>query len=144
VNKAYIIAFVVISLALGFTMWSFSSSLTPYVDVKTAKKTSSAVQIRGIILRDADHPIKRDSKKNALRFWIKDPNQEEIEVVYYGAKPDAFDSAPGTAAHGFVRHDPEVGRDVFASDSLIVQCPSKYNDSKIKDSMYKKTASAGK
>ena len=138
-NKAYIIAFVVISIALGFTMWSFSSSLTPYVDVKTARKMNTPVQIRGVILRDSAHPIVRDAKRNALRFWIKDPNKEEIEVVYYGAKPDAFDTAPGTAAHGYVRK--EDGREVFVSDSLVVQCPSKYNDSK---SIYKQSAAAGK
>jgi cytochrome c-type biogenesis protein CcmE len=138
-NKAYLIAFVVISAALGFTLWSFSSGLTPYVDVKTARTMITAVQIRGIILRDKEHPIVRDSQRNALRFWIKDPNKEEIEIVYYGAKPDAFDTAPGTAAHGYVRK--ENGRDIFVSDSLVVQCPSKYNDQK---AIYKQTASAGK
>ena len=138
-NKAYVIAFVVIGLAVGFTMWSFSSSLTPYVDVKTARKMNTPVQVRGIILRDSAHPIVRDPAHNTLRFWIKDPNKEEIEVVYYGAKPDAFDTAPGTAAHGYVRK--EDGRDVFVSDSLVVQCPSKYNDEK---SIYKQSAAAGK
>ena len=138
-NRAYIVALVVISLALGFTMWSFSSGLTPYVDVKTALKTNTPVQIRGLILRDTAHAIVRDSKRNALRFWIKDANEQEIEIVYYGAKPDAFDTAPGTAAHGFVRK--EDGRTVFVSDSLVVQCPSKYNDSK---SVYKQSAAAGK
>ncbi len=138
-NRAYIIAFVVIGLALGFTMWSFSSSLTPYVDVKTARKSNTKVQIRGIILRDSAHPVVRDSKRNALRFWIKDPNSEEIEIVYYGAKPDAFDTAPGTAASGYVRK--ADGREVFVSDNLVVQCPSKYNDEK---SIYKQAAAAGK
>ena len=138
-NKGYIIAVAVIGLALGFTMWSFSAGLTPYVDVKTARKTATPVQIRGLILRDATHPIVRDAKRNALRFWIKDPNKEEIEVIYYGAKPDAFDTAPGTAAHGYVRR--EDGHEVFVSDSLVVQCPSKYNDSK---SVYKQAAMAGK
>src|SRR5947209_4552027 len=138
-NKAYIVAIVVISLALGFTMWSFSSSLTPSVDVKTARKMTTPVQIRGIILRDSGHPVVRDPKSNTLRFWIKDPKKEEIEVVYYGAKPDAFDTAPGTAAHGYVRK--ENGRDIFVSDSLVVQCPSKYSDTK---SIFKQSASAGK
>jgi cytochrome c-type biogenesis protein CcmE len=138
-NKTYIIAFVVISIALGFTLWSFSSGLTPYVDVKTARTMNTPVQIRGVILRDKDHPITHDDKRNALRFWIKDPKAEEIEVIYYGAKPDAFDTAPGTAAHGYIRK--EGARDVFVSDSLIVQCPSKYNDSQ---SIYKRAASAGK
>src|SRR5437879_1200480 len=127
-NKGYIIAFVVIGVALGFTMWSFSSGMTPYVDVKTARKANTPVQIRGLIMRDAEHLVTRDSRLNALRFWIKDANKEAIEVVYYGAKPDAFDTAPGTAAHGYVRK--ENGTDVFVSDSLVVQCPSKYNDEK--------------
>ena len=135
-NRAYIIAFVVIGVALGFTLWSFSSGLTPYVTVAAARKTAAPVQIRGLILRDYEHPIVPDTRRKALRFWIKDANKEEIEVVYYGAKPDAFDSAPGTAAHGYVRK--ENGRDIFLSDSLIVQCPSKYNDEKTR------TALAGK
>jgi len=138
-NKAYIIAFVVISIALGFTMWSFSASLTPYVDVKTARKMNTPVQVRGIILRDSAHPIFRDSTRNVFRFWIEDTSQQKIEVFYYGAKPDAFDTAPGTAAHGYVRN--LDGKEVFVSDSLVVQCPSKYNDSK---SIYKQSASAGK
>lgn len=136
-NKAYIIAFLVIGLALGFTLWSLSSGMTPYVDVKTAKTMSSPVQIRGLILRDAAHPVVYDRTRGALRFWIRDPHKQEIEVVYYGGKPDAFDKAPGTAAHGYVRK--ENGRDVFVSDSLVVQCPSKYNDEK---NIYKQSASA--
>jgi len=138
-NKSYIIAALVIAAALSFTVWSFSSGLTPYVDIKTARKMNTAVQVRGIILRDSEHPIVRDTKKNALRFFIRDPKNEEIEVVYYGAKPDAFDTAPGTAAHGYIRS--ENGRDVFVSDSLVVQCPSKYDDRK---SIYKRSAMAGK
>lgn len=136
-NKAYIIAFVVIGLALGFTLWSFSSGMTQYVDIKTARKINTPVQVRGIILRDTEHPVQNDKNLHALRFWIKDVNKEEIEVVYYGAKPDAFDTAPGTAAHGFIRK--ENGTDVFVSDSLVVQCPSKYDDQK---SVYKQSASA--
>ncbi len=138
-SRVYVIAFIVIGVALGFTMWSFSSALTPYVDVQTARKLKTSVQVRGLIMRDAAHPIVRDPQRNALRFWIKDPKKEEIEIVYYGAKPDAFDSAPGTAAHGYVRK--ENGRDIFVSDSLVVQCPSKYNDQK---AVYTQTASAGK
>ena len=138
-NKAYIIAFAVIGVALGVTLWSFSSGLTPYVTVQSARKSGAPVQIRGLILRDQEHPVVRDPRRKALRFWIEDANKEKIEIVYYGAKPDAFDSAPGTAAHGYVRQ--ENGHDIFVSDNLIVQCPSKYNDEK---SVYKRAASAGK
>jgi cytochrome c-type biogenesis protein CcmE len=128
-KKAYLIGIVIISIAAGFTLWAFSSAMSPYVDLKTARATGSAVQLRGIILRDPDHAAYYDTRQNALRFWIKDKNDERIEVVYHGAKPDAFDEASGTAAHGMIHKDVD-GQEVFVSDSMVIQCPSKYSDSK--------------
>ena len=138
-NKSYIIAFLVIVAALGFTIWSVSASMTPYVNLQMARKTEGAVQVRGKILRDPAHPVRYDTKLKALRFWIVDTNKEEIEVVYHGAKPDAFDTAPGTAAHGYIRKE-ENGKEVFASDSLVIQCPSKYDDN---SSIYKRADARG-
>lgn len=123
-KTAYIIAALIISTALGFTMWAFSSSMTPYVNIKQARESSTTVQVRGKILRDATHTPFYDTKENALRFWIEDANKEQIEVVYKGAKPEAFDTAPETAAHGLVRD----GK--LYSDNLVVKCPSKYEGDK--------------
>lgn len=128
-KKAYIIAFLVIGLAAGFAMWAFSSSMTPYVDIKTAIKNETAVQVMGKILHnkpDVPQPF-YDAKSKALRFWIEDKNQERIEVVYRGAKPDAFDTAPETAARGVVRKGAD-GKLYLDSDSIVVKCPSKYDD----------------
>ena len=109
----------IIALAAGFTVWAFSGSMTPYVDIRTARQMDSEVQVRGRILHDTAF---YDTKINALRFKIEDKNKEIIEVVYHGGKPDAFDTAPQTAAHGQIRNG------VFVSDSLTVQCPSRYDD----------------
>lgn len=138
-KSAYIIGLIIISLAAGFTAWSFSSSMSPYVDLKKARASGTAVQLRGKILRDADHPVFYDAKNNALRFWITDTlddktagdrgsAEHQIQVIYHGAKPDAFDAAVGTAAHGMIQK--EGDREVFVSDSMVVQCPSKYSDGK--------------
>jgi cytochrome c-type biogenesis protein CcmE len=121
-KQAYIVGFLVIGLALGFTLWAFSSNMTPYVTVAAAKKSDVPVQIRGKILRDAKHTPYYDKEHNALRFWIEDPKGEQIEVVYKGGKPEAFDEAVGTAAHGMVKNG------IFFSDKLIIQCPSKYDE----------------
>lgn len=121
-KQAYIIGILVISLALGFTLWAFSSSMTPYVTVAAAKQSDTPVQVRGKILRDAANPPYYDKEHNALRFWIEDSKGERIEVVYKGGKPDAFDEAEETAAHGMVKDG------IFFSDKLIVQCPSKYDE----------------
>lgn len=125
-NKAYIIAFLVIGVALGFTMWSFGNSMTPYVDIQTALKSDTTVQVRGKILRDGSSPAPYFDGK-ALRFWIEDDKKSRIEVIYSGGKPDSFDTAPETAAHGMARRNPD-GSMAFLSDKLIVKCPSKYDD----------------
>ena len=136
-NKTYAVAFVVIAVAVGFTFWAFSSSLTQYVDIKTARQTNTPVQLRGFIVRDMTHKTSYDSTAHALKFWMKDKNAETMEVVYYGAKPDAFDNAPGTAALGSIHRDMD-GIERFHASNLVIQCPSKYNDEK---NVYTKTAS---
>jgi cytochrome c-type biogenesis protein CcmE len=137
-----LIAFLVIGIAVGFTMWAFSSSMTPYVDIKTALRSDTPVQVRGRILHDGPDRPKPfyDDHIKALRFWIEDQNKSQIEVVYHGAKPDSFDTAPETAAHGVARKNPD-GTLTFVSDSLVVKCPSKYDDTK---GPYKKNAPGGK
>ncbi len=134
-NKAYLIGILVITVAMGFTLWSFKDTMTPYTDVAGARKSDSQVQVRGKILHETSH---YDDQIHALRFTIQDDRGEKIEVVYHGPKPDSFDTAKETAAHGSVRRDAS-GKEVFLSDSLIVKCPSKYDDNK---TPYKKTASA--
>ncbi len=125
-NKAYIVAFLVIGIAMGFTMWAFSSAMTPYVDIKTARQSATPVQVKGKILHETAY---WDQKDNVLRFKIEDKNHEQIEIVYKGPKPDAFDTAPETAADGVVQKGAD-GREVFVSSRMVVKCPSKYDDSK--------------
>ena len=134
-NKAYIIGLLVISVAMGFTLWSFKDTMTPYTDIAGARKRDSTVQVRGTILHDTAH---YDDQIHALRFAIQDDKGAKIEVIYHGAKPEAFDTAKETAAHGRIGRE-ATGKEVFLSDALVVKCPSKYDDNK---TPYKKTASA--
>lgn len=127
------VGLLVVVIAGGFTLWAFSSNMTPYVDVKTARASTGQVQVRGYILHDT---AIYDARIGALKFMIKDDKGEKMQIVYRGAKPDAFDKAPETAALGAYRDG------VFVSEQLIVKCPSKYDDSK-KDP-YKIVGAGGK
>ena len=130
-NKSYLAAAIVIVIALGFTGWAFSSSMTTSVSIREARTSERPVQVWGKILRSAPGvpaPF-YDANLKAQRFWIEDKNHERIEVQYHGAKPEAFDTAPETSATGIVRKDAEnSSRDVLVSDNLVVKCPSKYDD----------------
>jgi cytochrome c-type biogenesis protein CcmE len=103
--------------------------MSPFVDLKTARATAGTVQVRGLIIKDDEHKPYYDSSAKAFRFWIEDKNKELCEVVYHGAKPDAFDAAPGLSASGVMARDAS-GHEFFNSDSLSVQCPSKYDSYK--------------
>ncbi len=138
-KKSNMIVFALISVALGFTLWAFTSSMSPFVDFKTARTSASSVQVRGLIVKDGEHAPYYDTSAKAFRFWIKDKNQEVCEIVYHGAKPDAFDAAPGLSASGQMVRAAD-GKEFFNSDSLSVQCPSKYNDKKMD---YSKKPSSG-
>ncbi len=138
-KKAYVFGLLVISLALGFSLWAFTNSLSPFVDIKTARAADGPVQVRGLIVKDAEHAAYYDPASKAFRFWIVDKNKDICQVVYHGAKPDAFDAAPGLSASGVMARDAS-GHEFFNSDSLSVQCPSKYNSYKVD---YSKKPSAG-
>ena len=125
-NRSVIVALIVISTAMGFTMWAFSSSMTPYVDIHQAEKLTGQVQIRGKIMHSTAH---WSDRKHALVFMLKDKNNDLVEVDYHGAKPEAFDTAPETAAQGVLTKASD-GKLILNSDSMVVKCPSKYSDKK--------------
>ena len=135
-NKAYLVALLVISAAMGFTLWSFKDSVTPYTNIQGARASETPVQVRGKILHDT---AVYDYRAHTLRFRIRDDQNQQVEVVYRGEKPEAFDAAPETAAHGILRKDAS-GTEVFYSDQMTVKCPSKYDDKK---SPYSKKATSG-
>lgn len=121
-----IIAGLIISIAIGFTLWAFTSSMTPYVDIATALRSTGPVQVRGKILHQT---VRWDPQMKALTFILQDPHNQTIEVVYKGAKPESFDTAPETAVTGTVQHLSN-GQTVFVSTSMVVKCPSKYDDTR--------------
>ncbi len=136
-KQATLLAFLIIGVAVGFTMWAFSSAMTPYVNIAAARASATPVQVRGKILHDTAY---YDERIHALRFQIEDVNKERIEVVYRGGKPDAFDQAPETAATGVVRKMAGSDATVFESDKLVVKCPSKYDSN---NTPYRKADAGG-
>lgn len=137
-KKTTILALLVIGLAMCFTMWAFSSALTPYVDIRTARKSDTPVQVKGKILHDT---TVYDGKTGTLQFDIEDANKDHLHIVYKGAKPDSFDTAPETAADGVVEKD-VTGKEVFVSTKMVVKCPSKYDDSGKAPGPVQRTAAA--
>ena len=108
---------------VGYAGWSFADSVTPYVGIKEAKAaTSSSVQVKGLLAKDAQAPHMED---NDFVFTLQDEETgEELLVHYHGTKPDQFDEAHHIVAIG------KMQGEAFSSDKLLIKCPSKYEQQK--------------
>jgi len=118
-RTSYIIGGVVIVLAMAMAMYSFKSTLTPYVTVGEAKASNRPVQVAGIAVKGTE---RYDLKTNNLLFTLREDGGAEMVVEYDGPRPGNFDDATKVVAVG--KYEPTT--QVFTAKELLVKCPTKY------------------
>lgn len=118
-KKSYIIAGVVIVIALVFAMFSFKSTLTTYVTIQEAKANEQYVQVAGELVQES---TRIDGQTNQLIFTIKEPSGDEMVIHYNKSKPANFENAEKIVAVG--KYD--KSKQAFIANELLVKCPSKY------------------
>ncbi len=131
-KRIHIVIIIVIIVAIGVVITTLVSSST-YANFSTAKKHSgSAYQVIGTL--NTHKPIVYDARKdaNSFTFFMKDQDSTEMKVVYSGIKPQDFEKCDQVVISGTATDS------VFYAKTLLLKCPSKYNDSK-KPVNYKKT-----
>ena len=117
IKPVYIIGIAVILAALAFGASSFQSALTPYVSIAEAAKARGTVQVSGLLADAGAY----DQSGNFI-FTLKDDKNNTLKVIYAHPKPANFDQATGVVAIGHY----EGG--ALRADSLLVKCPSKYEE----------------
>ncbi len=117
IKPIYLVGAAVIVGAAIFGVSSFQKALTPYVTVAEAKNAKGTVQVGGLL---ADHG-KYDEAGN-FTFTLKDDKNNLLRVLYRHPKPANFDQATGVVAIG--RFDAGT----LEAESLLVKCPSKYQE----------------
>jgi cytochrome c-type biogenesis protein CcmE len=118
-NVKIALALVLLGVAGWFGVTSFRKSMTPYISFVEAKRTTSLVQVNGV-LANKDYVLRRDEQ--FLQFDLKDDHGEVMTVEYRGVIPGNFDQATSVVAIGRFTD----GR--FHAEQLLVKCPSKYQD----------------
>jgi cytochrome c-type biogenesis protein CcmE len=118
-KKSYIIGGIVIVLALVMAMFSFQSSLTPYVTIKEAKANKRPVQVAGVVAKGTK---RYDLESNNLIFTLREDGGDEMVVEYDGPRPANFDDVTKMVVIG--KFEPE--KQAFAATELLVKCPTKY------------------
>lgn len=101
---------------------SLRSSTVYYLTVEElisqgASADGQRVRIAGLVDRES---VDWEPGSSVLRFNLVD-GDGTLPVVYDGRVPDAFAQADSAVVEGELSPD-----GVFVADSLVVQCPSKY------------------
>lgn len=137
-KPAYIVAFVILVVSAGMTLFAFSGSIAEHVTIdQVVRRPGVQLQVPGAILKDTVTfangalrfemvPVELLPKNDAARLVsAMVPNGvERLTVEYAQPKPENFDNARQVEAIGTYRDG------VFHATTLLVKCPSKYRDKK--------------
>jgi len=132
-KKSYIVAFVVIAAAIAIIVQTAGESST-YVTFDQAFQlasngSSKSIHVVGDLKKDASgeiigiHP---GHDKVSFSFILVDANGKEQEVVYNEPMPADFKRSEKVVVIGGY-HD-----DTFVANKILLKCPSKYVDEKLK------------
>ena len=113
----YIVGIVIILVFIVFAAINLSKSLTPYVTLDDAKKSSKVVQVKGQRVVGSEN---FDVEKKVFTFKMADDKGEQFEVIYHGVKPANLEQAEEIVVIG------RYTQGHFEADQLLVKCPSKY------------------
>lgn len=116
----HIVGLLVIAAFLGYSLFAFQASLTPYVNFAQAKASTGAVQVRGVLATDK---ITVTENGKTVTFLLKDEAGEEVPVIYQGSKPEGLEQASSIVAVG------KYQSGQFMAEKLLIKCPSKYQGS---------------
>jgi cytochrome c-type biogenesis protein CcmE len=120
----HIIIILILVLIIAVVITTVTDSST-YSDFTEAAGTPGR-ELHIIGKLDRSKPFAYDAKQNANRFvfYLIDNKGVEKQVVYNNAKPHDFEKSEKVVVIGSMKED------VFYARSLLLKCPSKYNDQK--------------
>lgn len=120
----HILIIVVVAIALGVIISTFANTST-YTDFSEARENPGR-EFHIIGTLDTTEPIVYDTRVNVneFNFYMVDKNGEKRKVIHKNNKPQDFEKSEQIVVIG------KMEGDDFMASSLLLKCPSKYNDQK--------------
>ena len=121
-KKTYIIAIVLIAIAIGVIFSSVADSST-YADFDTATKNmGKEYHVVGKLNKDKALEYNPQIDVNLFSFYLIDNNGKEMRVVYHNTKPQDFEKSEQIVVVG------KIADNCFEAENILMKCPSKYNN----------------
>jgi cytochrome c-type biogenesis protein CcmE len=120
----HIVILLVLVIAVAVVVTTLTDSSTYSNFSEAAASPGKEFHIIGVL--DKKKSIEYDAKVNVNRFsfYLVDDKGLEKQVVYNNAKPQDFEKSEKVVIIGSMKGD------TFLAKSLLLKCPSKYNDKK--------------
>jgi len=120
----HIILILVVVLAVGVVVSTLSDSGAYVSFAEAAEHPGKEVHVIGTLSPGKDLIYDAAVNPNEFTFYMLDQEGKERKVVYHNAKPQDFEKSENVVIIGSMQND-----SVFEASSLLLKCPSKYNDS---------------
>ncbi len=120
-RRSHVLGLVFIAIALGAIIGTVYNADTYAVFAEARANPGREFHIIGELVKT--RPVKEEVKDNTLTltFTMRDSDNEEVEVLYFGGKPQDFEKSDEVVLIG--KYEGEH----FVASSLLLKCPSKYN-----------------
>ncbi|MBI1222797.1 MAG: cytochrome c maturation protein CcmE [Bacteroidetes bacterium] len=126
----YIIIIVLIAVGIAAII-SLYGNASQYVTFETAKATpGKEFHVIGQLVRDSSLKYNPEMDPNHLEFYLKDSTQEVRKVIFNSPKPADLERSEKVVIIG------KMDGENFRASSILLKCPSKYNDGKLEESQY--------
>jgi cytochrome c-type biogenesis protein CcmE len=122
-KKSYIIGIVIIAVALAAILSSVADSGT-YASFSVAEANpESEYHVVGTLNKEKPTEYNPHINANLFSFYLIDNKGMERKVSFNGTKPQDFERSEQVVVIG------KMGNDGFQASSILMKCPSKYNNS---------------
>ncbi|HCW93018.1 MAG TPA: cytochrome c biogenesis protein CcmE [Flexistipes sinusarabici] len=124
-KSKFLIAGLIVVAAVGYLIISgFNSSSVYYLEVSELVKKPAAYSEKGLrVSGDVKNgTVQKDVVNQHLEFVMSDKKGSEMNVVYNGIIPDAFNEDVQVIVEG----EYSKKTNTFKARTLLAKCPSKY------------------
>ena len=122
-KKFQIVALIAI-IAAVYILVTASKEVSTYATFEMAKD-GNRVKITGVMAKNKAMEYRPDIDPNIFKFFLKDSEGIEKQVILAKAKPQDIERAESIVLTGSLKDD------VFYADEILTKCPSKYKDEEI-------------
>ena len=119
----HIILILVVVIAIAVVVTTFSDSSTYVSFAQASEKPGKEFHVIGTLNRDKAILYDAENNPNLFSFYMLDQEGKERKIIYNNAKPQDFEKSEQVVIIGSAKND-----SVFEAKSLLLKCPSKYND----------------